>query len=265
MTELSIQHIPLQGQPNFRDLGGYRTADGRTIKPGLIYRSGELSKLTDEDIAGLQELGIRTVVDFRSAPEIDWRGKDRLPDGAQYVALTIESGNLFPIIYNVVETGDTSQLPDNALVETNRAIVRDATDQISDLFKILSDPANLPLVNHCTHGKDRTGVASAIILMALGVPAETAEADYLKSNFFRRNENKKELEELRQVIAARRGLDPSEVDMTDFRPLLYLEPSYFAAALDEINEQYGSFASYLENGLGIDADQIKAMRDQFTG
>ncbi|MEE9380086.1 MAG: tyrosine-protein phosphatase, partial [Hyphomonadaceae bacterium] len=73
--------IGLNGQPNFRDIGGYETRDGRKIKSGLVYRSGELPKLTDEDVETLRELGIKTVINFLTPGEIEWRGKDRLPDG----------------------------------------------------------------------------------------------------------------------------------------------------------------------------------------
>jgi protein-tyrosine phosphatase len=261
---MTTQHIPLEGQPNFRDLGGYQTADGRTVKSGLVYRAGELGGLTDEDIARLQELGIKSVVDFRSGSEVAWRGEDRLPEGAAYVALPIEPGNLGPALGNAIENPEALQVSGELLSDTNRAVIREATDQMSALFEMFADPSNLPLVMHCTHGKDRTGVSSAVVLMALGVPAETAKADYLKSNVYRGEANEEQLAELRQLIAADNGIDPSMIDLSSLRSLFYVDPSYFEAMLDEIDQQYGSFESYLEDGLGIDPSRLAYLQQLFT-
>ena len=262
MMDSSINLIPLQEQPNFRDLGGYETADGRTVKPGLLYRSGELSKLSDADLDRLQELGIKTVVDLRSHKEVHMFGEDRLPPNASHLELRIDPGNWGSGLLDVANTGDLSQSPDDILTDTNRAIIRDAAEQISSLFDLISDPANLPLVFHCTAGKDRTGMAAAVILMALGVSPDLAKLDYLKSNEYLSEINEKQLTGIRQMIAANLDIDPSEVDMSKFKQLFYQEPAYFDAALDEIEKQFGSFENYLEDGLGFDNLQLQELKKQ---
>jgi protein-tyrosine phosphatase len=259
-----MRHIPLQNQSNFRDLGGYETADGRFVKPGLIYRSGDLSKLTAEDLDKLQALGIKTVVDLRSGMELQMFGEDRLPAGAKLLALPIEPGNWGSALFDVVKTGDTSQIPDGVLIETSRSIIRDGTEQLAALIKVLSDPSNLPLVFHCSAGKDRTGIAAAVFLMALGVSSDLAKFDYLKSNDYLSTVNEEQLTGIRRMIAARLGIDPSTVDMSGFKQLFYQEPAYFEAALDEINQQYGSFETYLKEGLDLQETQIEELREQFT-
>ena len=85
------RHVPLDGQPNFRDVGGYKTRDGKTVKGGLVYRSGELPRLTDKDVAKLKQLGIKTVINFLTDEETLARGKDRLPSGVREVSQPIES------------------------------------------------------------------------------------------------------------------------------------------------------------------------------
>jgi protein-tyrosine phosphatase len=264
MSEHSAGHIPLQKQSNFRDLGGYETADGRSVKPGLIYRSGELSKLTAEDLDKLQALGIKTVVDLRSAMELQMFGEDRLPAGTKLLALPIEPGNWGSALFDVVKTGDTSQIPDNVLVDTSRSIIRDGTEQLAALFEALSDPSNLPLVFHCSAGKDRTGIAAAVFLMALGVSADLAKGDYLKSNDYLNAANEEQLMVIRRMIAARLDIDPAAVDISKFNQLFYQEPAYFEAALDEIEQRYGSFETYLAEGLGLKETQIQELREQFT-
>jgi len=88
------RHIPLTGQPNFRDLGGYAASDGRRIKWGVVYRSGELSQLSDDDVSKLGDLGIRTVVDLRSPEEVSARGEGRLPPGVRVLPMPIASRTL---------------------------------------------------------------------------------------------------------------------------------------------------------------------------
>ena len=83
--------IPLEGQDNFRDMGGYRTADGRTVKGRQVFRSGELPKLADDDVAALDELGVKTVVDFLTGEKIASRGEDRLPDGVRKAPLSMDA------------------------------------------------------------------------------------------------------------------------------------------------------------------------------
>jgi protein-tyrosine phosphatase len=264
MSEPSASHIPLQKQSNFRDLGGYETADGRSVKPGLIYRSGDLSKLTDKDLDKLQALGIKTVVDLRSTMELQMFGHDRLPPGAKLMALPIEPGNWGSALFDVVKTGDTTQIPDGVLVDTSRSIIRDGTEQLAALFGALSDPSNLPLVFHCSAGKDRTGIAAAVLLMALGVSTDVAKWDYLKSNDYLSTVNEEQLTGIRRMIAASLGIEPSAVDISKFKQLFYQEPAYFEAALDEIEQRYGSFETYLTEGLGLQETQIEELREQFT-
>ena len=85
-NEQRLRHIQLAGQSNFRDLGGYKSGDGRSLKWGQVYRSGELGVLTDEDVATLEEIALRTVVNFLLPEEIDRHGSDRLPAGPRAAA-----------------------------------------------------------------------------------------------------------------------------------------------------------------------------------
>jgi protein-tyrosine phosphatase len=191
------RHIPLAGQPNFRDLGGYAAGDGRRIKWGLVYRSGELSQLSDDDVSKLGDLGIRTVVDLRSVEEVSARGDGRLPPGAKLLPTPITSSDIFAKLIPMFLEGDFSKLPPDLLDQVNRALVREFTAQYASLLRALGDPANRPLVFHCTQGKDRAGFGAAMVLSALGVPWETVLEDYLLSNHFRKDENDKMLEMIR--------------------------------------------------------------------
>lgn len=258
------RHIPLNGQPNFRDLGGYETTDGRFVKEGLLYRSGELCMLSDADVATLEKLGIRTVVDFRSEAEVTARGMDRLPDDVNYVPLRVAPGELSDVLLEAIQIGDMSRIPDHILADANRVIISRATDQYSALFDLIVEPKNLPLVFHCTHGKDRAGVASAVILMALDVQMADVREDYLLSNTYRREENERELARLRTMVASRQGIDPEEVDLSRLEAIFYVRSSYFAAMLNEIEERHGSFETYLQIGLDLGRSDRERLQTLLT-
>jgi protein-tyrosine phosphatase len=255
------RHVPLSGQPNFRDLGGYAATDGRRVKWGAVYRSGELSQLTEDDVGKLGALGIQTVVDLRSPEEVSARGKGRLPAGAQVLPLPIASSDMFSRLIPMFLKGDFSQVPPDLLDRVNRTLVRDFTAQFGGLLRALSDAANRPLVFHCTQGKDRAGFGSAMVLSALGVPWETVVEDYLLSNHFRKEANDKMLGMIRNFAASQGGPDGEEIAFSRVEGLLYVKEKSLRAAHAEIIERHGSVETFLVDGLGCSSEGLQQLRD----
>ena len=255
------RHVPLAGQPNFRDLGGYAAGDGRRIKWGLVYRSGELSQLSDGDVGKLGDLGIRTVIDLRSPEEVSARGEGRVPSGAQIVPLPIASSDMFAKLIPMFLKGDFSQVPPDLLDKINRVLVREFTEQYAGLLRALSDPANRPLVFHCTQGKDRAGFGAAMVLSALGVPWETVVEDYLLSNHFRKEENDKMLGMIRGFAANRGGPEGEAIAFSRVEGLLYVKEQSLQAAHAEIIERHGSLEVFLTERLGCSTEALELLRD----
>jgi protein-tyrosine phosphatase len=256
------RHVPLAGQPNFRDLGGYSASDGRTVRWGVVYRSGELSQLTDDDVGKLGELGIRTVVDLRSPQEVSARGEGRLPPGARAHPMPVASSDMFAKLIPMFLKGDFSQVPPDLLDKVNRMLVRDFTEQYAGLLGALSDPANRPLVFHCTQGKDRAGFGAAMVLSALGVPWETVVEDYLLSNHFRKEENDKLLGMIRSFAANHGGPEGEEIAFSRVEGLLYVKEQSLQAAHAEIIGRHGSVEAFLVEGLGCSARGLERLRDE---
>ncbi|MGB8328789.1 MAG: tyrosine-protein phosphatase [Polyangiales bacterium] len=256
------RHIALTGQPNFRDLGGYAAVDGRRVRWGLVYRSGELSQLSEDDVGKLGALGIKSVVDLRSPEEVSARGQGRLPPGARLVPLPIASSDLFAKLIPMFLKGDFSQVPPNLLDRVNRMLVRDFTAQYAALLAALSDPANRPLVFHCTQGKDRAGFGAAIVLSALGVAWDTVLEDYLLSNRFRKDDNDKMLEMIRRFASSKGGPEGEEIALSSVEGLLYVKEQSLQAAHAEIIERHGSLESFLIEGLGRSEADLERLRDE---
>jgi protein-tyrosine phosphatase len=179
-TRVAERLLPLQGGRNFRDLGGYRAADGRQVKWGHIYRSGVMSGLTQADLTYLSNLGVQVVCDLRSVQE---RGSEPNPmlkaDGPQVVAFDYEMGSS---ISQLMQATTRAQAVD-AFASAYLGFIDMLTPNYTDMFARLVRREG-PLAMNCSAGKDRTGMGSALVLSVLGVPRDAVVADYGLSQIY---------------------------------------------------------------------------------
>lgn len=252
--------IALEGAVNFRDLGGRATDDGHTVRRGEVFRSGSLSALTDADLAALGQLGVRTVVDFRLDSQIEIFGPDRLPKGVEYVPLPMGGGELSSIIHEAMETGRFASLPDVATV--NRAILREDGAQLTRFIRIVGEPERLPLIFHCIGGKDRTGIAAALLLSILGVPWATVREDYVRSNEQLADAIDAELEGLARTAAARSGRQPAPIDLAAAKRFATVDGTDLDVVRDEMIGEKGSIAEYVTEKLWISEETMQSLRHQ---
>jgi protein-tyrosine phosphatase len=232
--------VPAEEIYNLRELGGYPVTDetGRIkqIKWGLLYRAGELSAMTAGDKELLEDRKIRTIVDFRSNSERKASPDAEIATVRKNIALPIDAGNLMDMVFTF----------DGAEAEMKKlyaAMPAEAIPRYRVLFELLSDPSNTPLLYHCTAGKDRTGLASALILYALGADKETIYKDYLESTRL-----------LRERLAALMESQPHIV------PYMTVQESYLKIAWAEI-EKHGGFEMYIRKELHAD---IRRLRNLYT-
>jgi protein-tyrosine phosphatase len=250
------RRLPLSGAHNFRDIGGYETADGRHVRWGLLYRSDDLADLTASDLRYLGHLGVKLVCDFRSPAERA-AAPSRLPPGEppEVAELPIQDERFDPekIEERVMSRDLEGAHFDTLLIEGNRAFATTFAYQYRAMFERISDPAYLPALVHCTQGKDRTGFAAAIVLLALGVPEKTVMQDYLLTNVYTASDIERTLFYLRLWLFSR---DEAEL----LRPLLQVRRDYLQAAFDAIHEHYGSVDAYLTHALGVDEAKRERLR-----
>jgi protein-tyrosine phosphatase len=251
--------------PNLRDLGGYATEEGDVVSLGLVYRANQLSGITPEDMARLEELGLATAYDLRTAEEIEKR-PDELPEGTTYVWLDVlaDSPHAGPAQLEKLMSDPTvanEELGGGKIEQLFQGSYREfvslpsAQREFARLFTELGDKDKLPAVFHCTTGKDRTGWATAAFLTLMGVPRDTVFEDYLRSNDYIIPKYQPAIDAFVQA-----GGEESIP-----HAILGVKREYLEAAFDEMAKTYGTIDNYFAEALGIDAGQQQALREMYLG
>jgi protein-tyrosine phosphatase len=242
------RHIQLENASNLRDLGGWPTLDGRTVRTGLVYRAPALANLSEADARVIASLGLRTVCDLRGARE-----RMHVPveiPGATSLSLAIEpsvGGELRDIMRTGEITGHaTAEDFFGLLLNAYQAYALQSLPQYRGVFAQILREDGLPLLLHCTAGKDRTGFGAALLLSALGVAWDDVLADYLATN-----------DQWRRESASSLVLPPPLAEL-----LLRAHAELLEAAFDAIRNVYGSLDAYLSKAIGLDADARARLADR---
>lgn len=250
--------VPLQGGYNFRDAGGYLSADGSRMRNGLIFRSDHLNELTDADLGNLDGLGIRVVHDFRLDSE-----RDRQPSRRWNQAEVIElaTGDITGLDITAVDLirdmlAGKRPLPEgNFWGENYVSMLEVGRPMFVRLFSSLASAERLPALYHCTGGKDRTGMATMLIHKLLGVDDESILDDFLLTNLFR---TPFRIEHLAP------GLRANGIDVPKAVPIIGVSRAALSMAIAALDEVHGGVETYLRGG-GVSQDQLDHLRELLLG
>ncbi len=257
----SVSAAPeLTGVRNFRDVGGLPAADGRRVRRGLLFRSGHLAHADERDAAFLASLGLHTVFDFRNAADIALEGRDVPLAGVRNLTMPLSDPAAGADLWKVVRDGDVATLRTalgdgqaaRGMSGSYRRLVLERTAEHGRLLAELSGGA-LPALLHCAAGKDRAGTSVAVVLLALGVPVEEIEADYLLSNDLRRRYR------IQRGPRAEPATSPEVSELIG--PLFEARADYLRAAFETMRERWGSTDRYLSEGLGLTDGRRRRLRD----
>jgi len=267
MADFASQSIGMQGIINARELGGFKTRDGRTVKHGLLLRGGALDKATAEDLERMRyDFGVSHIFDFRTAREV-YHAPDRMIPCSRYFQLSTIDPDTEKIGENV--------LPYHAYADLQNFLVANASDpmvqkvasklytemafneftqlQYASFLQIVAHQAEGAVYWHCSQGKDRTGMGAAFLLCALGADRETIMEDYsISAEYYKPMVD----EVVSRVVANGGGKAETEVVNT----FLGVSINYFTQMLDMIDRKWGSLENYLEDALLITEEDIEALR-----
>ncbi|MDO4912705.1 MAG: tyrosine-protein phosphatase [Lactobacillus sp.] len=248
---------------NFRELGGYKTLDNRTIKTHKLLRSGHWADLSHEDMEFLKEYGASTIVDFRSKAEVT-KQPDRVPDGVDYHFDPVFSEDLTKSSKDESELllaskDDGNYGIDHMLLAYDDMITADSSRAAyQDLFaKLLAnDQEKEALVFHCTAGKDRTGFGALLILSALNLPLSTIKEDYLLTNTI--------INDYVQSLLDKAKADgANENQLQTIKDIQSVRSEYFDHVVNTIQNEFGDVKNYLHQNLKLSNEDLDELRDLY--
>ncbi|MBN8854630.1 MAG: tyrosine-protein phosphatase [Sphingobacteriales bacterium] len=247
------REIKLQGAINFRDIGGYPTKDGGHVKWGKIYRSAALNNLTPDDLRELQHLSLAFVADFRGPYEVRV-APDRLPVNVTRLSLPAGSEAIGDTGYmrNMIQR---MRISDSVMYDFYGDVAPFHARYEPVFEELLTLNKDSALLFHCTAGKDRTGIAAALILYALGVDEQTIMNDYAATNYYRDAENKRAIAGMMKIY----GL--SEAAATN---MMAAREDYLRATFAAIRAKYGTVDYYLEKEMGLDKEKLRKLRSLYV-
>ncbi len=252
--------VPLDGCVNFRDLGGYRTADGCRVRWGCLFRSGHMANLSEAGKRDFAALDIRAVCDFRLAEERASENAE-LPGAPPIATIGIPPGvGDREYFHRVFASTDDPRVVLEAVHETMRSIVRDAGARYARMFEVLLAQHGGSVLLNCSAGKERTGIGSALVLSALGVPRATVLADFMLSR--RYFPAQREIPRVREKYAVRAASDDAAIAL--IMPLLETHESYLAAAFAVIDESHASCEAFLARVCKVGPAELRRLRELYT-
>ena len=247
INDYAERHYPFQGCFNFRDIGGYINQDGRKVKKGLFFRAGRQDRMTDKDLSMLSGLNISTQIDLRKQEEVFEQGKGPLEAmGANYINIAVIPEGGSNKLNKLVGDTDISGKRYLGYLEFG------PTSWLR-LFGILSREENLPILLHCTAGKDRTGVSTAFLLSVLGVSRDVIEADYLLTNL--------DIERQADFIESTVGY-PKGYNRKKLASIAGVPRDAMKDFLDGVESKWGSAVEYLGK-IGVTRKQMEMVRNNF--
>lgn len=249
LTDSAKRLVRMEGALNFRDIGGYHTTDGREVKWGMIFRSADVSKLTEHDLRTLEQKRIHTVIDFRGKKEAA-AAPDHILPNTDYTLCPAGSDSL-PGIKEIA-----AKLKQDSFLTAFYSSTQYFGDRYRPMFqKLLNLPKDEAIMYHCTGGRDRTGMATALILYVLGVPNEVIEADFVASNVYLAPMQGR----MYQGIA-----DASQMDVEQVKKAMALRPELLQTMFQAITLKYGSVDSFLQKELGVGEKEKQTLRKKYT-
>lgn len=268
MSAVFQRHIDIPGLINFRDLGQYPARDLagrlRSVKPGMLFRAGHFHDADTAANAVLAQLHIQMVFDFRSAAERKKKPNHlRLLPAPTTIELDLDPGSGASFLQALPAIRSANTIMDAAVMEQmmcqiNRSLVTDHAPVYREFFRLLRLHKPSAVVMHCASGKDRTGVAAALLLSALGVDCNTVIEDYLLTNSC--------LDVNHHVARAIADFDDryqSIMNPEALTAMYEVRPSYLAAALDEIDNRFGGMPQYLAGQMGLDQASLEQLQQDY--
>lgn len=243
----ATRNVNIPGVQNFRDMGGYMTPKNKTIKWGMIYRSGQMDNLPYSSHTKLKNMGIKTIIDLRLDSEVQDTSLEE--NGFKVVRIPIGVTNMNDVVQDLVDRRIGNDSIYRLMLRVNRELVTYYREEYRKIFDVLLEEDNYPLVINSTTGKGKTAIASALIMASLGMDDTMILYDYRNSNNY-----------FNIPQATNYGYSLPVSTQEALTTLFTARESFLNAAKGQIEKNYGDMSTYLERGIGLTNDEIKHLR-----
>jgi protein-tyrosine phosphatase len=252
----------LKSQPNFRDLGGVMTKTGQKVKAKKIFRSGYLGKIDDQDLSILKKLRVNDILDLRTTQEIELIGQVNYPDFIVYQNIGLNAGNITKSLIPIFQKGEFHLLDPNLLNNIYADLITKFNHELADIFRVILN-ANHGVVYHCSHGKDRTGLVSALLLEFFGVDRDHIYDDYLKSNALLKKQNDAQLQTIKANFIKKFNREVSDEEFNPVKSLFYCRTDLLKTVFDYIDNEFITVTNYLESALGLSNQELELLKTKY--
>ena len=249
------QLLPVRGIVNARDLGGYAIGSDKHVRKGMLIRSAHLAEATNADLAFLEGLNIAKIIDFRT--EHEKQGvEDKVITGSEYVALPLDASGSEAAKASMMAAFNehAKKIAHNLYptILTYPPCVR----QMAAFLRLVVDAGDVSILFHCTQGKDRTGIASALLLAALGADRETIVDDFDVTNQIYAND-------VRKFTRRVRLFGGRDEEVAVVKSFIGANKENFIKALDAVEQQYGSLKAYLLGPMNLTEDDLNVLKERY--
>lgn len=249
-VRMATRNVIIPGIQNFRDLGGYPSyATHKRTRWGMLYRSGAIDHLDGCAIQELKNIGIKTIVDLRTAPEVG-KKQATLKQAFNLVSIPITAGSMEETLKGIEDRSIRSDTVYRIVEHMNRQLVSQHAREFRQVFDVLLDKDNYPVVIHCTTGKGRTGIMSALILASLGINEELIMDDYRLSNDY-----------FNIPAASRYAYQLPPRSQEAITTMFSAREEFLNAAREEAERTYGDIETYLHKGIGLSKKEMKKLQE----
>lgn len=246
-VKVATRNVNIPGIQNFRDLGGYKAPRGKNVRWGMLYRSAQIDSIDYSSYRELKNIGIKTIIDLRSDSEL--HNYPRLQKGFHVVHIPIVTGNMENILQEIQEGKIKTDTIYRMVEQMNRELISNYQKEYKQIFDILLNKENYPVILHCSSGKGRTGVASALALASLGVNDDIIMEDYRLSNDY-----------FNIPKASKYAYKLPAYSQEAITTLFSAKEDFLNAAKEEIERRYGDVPTYLRKGIGLSKADIHQLR-----